>query len=902
MSIINFIKECGLIIVFQLVRFFVGLRYKIKVKGLENLEPLKGAVILPNHPAEIDPVFIILALWKKLRPRPLVVEHFYYLKGFRFFMDWVGARPFPNLDTGANKWKVKQLEKLFSNVIEDLKRGENFLVYPSGRLKLTGQEVIGGASFVPKLIQEYPEVNIVLVRTSGLWGSRFSRAITGKVPDFGSTLLEGFKILLKNGIFFTPRREVIIEVEAVSADFPKTGTRMEINRYLETWYNKKGIEPRILISDKFWTRSIPKITALEKNAEEGVKIPPEMEKEILAEIASLTKRPEETIEKNMHFSFDLGLDSLDAAQLYIFLDEKYGISNLVPGQLQTVEDVMKAAAGYKKEQNNDHANKKTIKWPQEKNRCSPEQPWGETIAEAFLHSCQRMGNTTACADNLSLALSYKKLKQAALILSMQFRKLPGAHIGVLLPSSVGANVVVLGILLAKKIPVMLNWTTGVRALNHAVHMTDLKSVISSQRFLSRLENADLGDVEEKLLYLEEIREQISLKDKIKGFLLSKKKSAVLLSKLKLDQIKSQDTAVIIFTSGTEALPKGVPLSHQNLLSNLKSAFQCVAFKRHDILYGVLPPFHSFGFSVTGIFPLLSGIKVIYGPDPTDSHGMVSDIAHWNPTLLVCAPSFIRSLFRVAKPESLSSLRLIVSGAEKAPQELFDAVANLGKDKIMIEGYGITECSPIVTLNRPNKPHRGVGLPLPGISLKTIDIQTQNPLPQGEEGEICVSGPSIFPGYLSGTPNPFIEFEGKKWYRSGDYGSIDQDGYLLLSGRLKRFVKIGGEMISLGGVEEELIKAAKTKGWVQGVEEPYFAVSAKEKGNEKPQIVLYTTVEIEKEVINTFLNESGFGRLTRIGEVCLVDVIPVTGTGKIHHRVLDEKYGNKSGIQLGLKDA
>lgn len=886
MSIFNLIKKVGLFVVFQIVGFLVSLRYRIKVKGLENIPSLKGAILLPNHPAEIDPVLVILALWKKFHCRPLVVEHFYYLKGFKFFMDWVGALPLPNLDTATNKWKVKQIEKLFDRVVDELKAGNNFLIYPAGRLKLTGQEVVGGASFVPNLLQTYPEVNVVLVRTSGLWGSRFSRAITGKVPNFGATLLEGVKILLRNGIFFAPRREVVIEVKQAPKDFPVHGARMEINRYLEAWYNEKGPEPRILISDKFWTRSVPKVVRSEKNQKgDELPIPPEIESEVLGQIASMTKRAPETIQREMNFSFDLGLDSLDVAQLYVFLDEKYDVVNLPHGQLQTVEDVMRAAVGFKREVRDE---RKGERWPKDIARPSPVQPWGNTIAEAFLHNCDRMGKSIACADNLTGALSYKRLKQAALILSLKMAKLPGDHIGVLLPSSNAAYLTIMSILLAKKVPVMLNWTTGVRSLNHAAEISQLKTVISSRRFLDKLDGGEFGDVEEKFVYLEDVKNSITLKEKLYGLVLSWKKCGALLSKLKFDQIKPEDPAVIIFTSGTESLPKGVLLSHSNILSNHRSAMQCVDLKQEDVLYGVLPPFHSFGFAVTGLLPLLSGLKVCFAPDPTDSHGMANDIAHWKPTMFICAPGFVKALLRVASQDQLASLQLIVLGAEKVADELVQELQALDKRKKVIEGYGITECSPIVTLNRPELPRKGVGQPIPGISLMTIHYETGEVLGEGQEGEICIAGPSVFNGYLEGKKDPFILHQGKKWYRSGDRGFIDQDGYLILSGRLKRFVKIGGEMVSLVSIEEELIKLAKAKCWIDDtIEGPYLAVSSKEGLEGRPQIILYATFDVNREDVNAALIESGFGRLAKVGEVKKVGEIPLTGAGKTHHRLLDE---------------
>jgi long-chain-fatty-acid--[acyl-carrier-protein] ligase len=889
MTIFKHIKEAGLRIAILLVRILFSLRYRIKVKGLDKICAKKGALILPNHPAEIDPVIIIMVLWKKLRPHPLVVEHFFYLKGFRFVMEWVGALPFPNMEVAANKWKVRQLEKQFIRIVEALKKGENFLIYPAGKLKRTDLEVLGGSSFVPNLLHAAPQTELILVRTSGLWGSRFSRVVTGKTPDFSGTLWEGIKIILKNGIFFTPRREVVLEIEEAPSNFPKRGTRLEINRFLEAWYNEKGPEPVTFVSDYFWKYQIPR-RAVRSKAEEGAFIvPPEREKEVIEEIAALSKHSSDKIQRELDLATDLGLDSLDIAQIYAFLDEKYDIANLPQGQLQTVEDVLRAASGV--EQEVEVEKKREEKWPQEASRPEPSLPWGNTLMEAFLHSCQRMGNLTACADSMSGILSYKRLKQAALILSKKIKEMPGDHIGILLPASVAANLLIFATLLAKKTPVMLNWTVGVRALNHAVEIAQLQTVVSSRRFLNRLDNGDLGNVDDLLCFLEDLRDKITLRDKLSGLFLSWKSCSALLMRLGLDQIKSEAPAVIIFTSGTESLPKGVPLSHQNILSNQRAALQCVSFTARDTLFGVLPPFHSFGFTVTGILPLLAGLRVCYSPDPTDSHGIAHEIEHWKPTLFCCAPGFIKALLRVAKEEQLSSLNLIVTGAEKAPPELLEGIRALGPNKIVLEGYGITECSPIVTLERPGTPHKGVGQPLPGVQLLVIDRVTGTPLPQGEEGEVCISGPTVFSGYLGGKPDPFIEYEGKKWYRSGDCGFLDADGTLILSGRLKRFVKVGGEMLSLGGMEEELIRLAREKKWVALDQEgPYLAVSAKEKESDRPQVILYTTFEVDRDQVNAALKESGHGRIAKIATVQRVQEIPLTGTGKIHHRLLDETYG------------
>ncbi|NGX45958.1 MAG: Bifunctional protein Aas [Chlamydiae bacterium] len=881
----NWLATLALYTIYWIARFVLSLRYSIRVEGLKEINE-KGILFLPNHPAEMDPVIVILLLWPKFRMRPLAVEHFYYQKGIRFFMDLVRTLPLPTMEIG-NMWKARRVEKLKALISEKLKEGDSFLVYPSGKLKSTSDEKIGGASLAHDLVRECPDLPVALIRTTGLWGSSFSRALTGSSPDFGQTLWKGVKTVLKNGIFFTPRRKVRVEIAMAPKDFPRQEERIVFNKYLEKWFNERP-DPLKLVSYAFWKEELAVVHASEelKATEELVEVPKEVKQCMLEQISKLTKFPVEKLELHLNLSHDLGLDSLDVSQINVFLEEQFDAEGIVPGSIQTVQDALQAAAGARKEfERAPTPHKKWTKWPKESARPGPLIPEeAATLPEAFLRTCDRMGNHIACTDRLTPLLSYKKIKRSMLVLSKVIKAMPGDRIGVMLPSSVAAYVTIGAIWLSGKVPVMLNWTAGPRNLEHAAELCELKAVISSFRFLSRLDDGDLGKVDDMLVLLEEVRYGLTLGMKLKALFWSFFGAKRLMKKWKLTQ-KPDDTAIIIFTSGTETLPKGVPLTHRNVLSNQRAALECVHFGCKDLLYGVLPPFHSFGFSVTGILPLIAGIKVCYAPDPTDARALIADIEHWHPTLFCCAPSFALAMMRIARKGQLSSLRLFVTGAEKAPEELFKRVRAIGPKVEQLEGYGISECSPCVTLDREGEPHRGVGKPLPGIELCTINPETGELLKRGEEGEICIKGPSIFGGYLGGIKNPFIEIEGSRWYRSGDRGYIDEEGYLIWTGRLTRFVKIGGEMISLGGIEKELIE------WATAHNLPHegapLAVVSSGRESEKPEIILFITFEVTRQEINGFLKETGHGRLVKISEVRVVPEIPLTGAGKTHYRQLEE---------------
>lgn len=877
-----------------LISFLLSLRYRIRVKGLEsiNAETLprsKGILFLANHPAEIDPCILLRALWHRFSPHPIAIEYLFHLPVVGYLLNFVGGLPIPSFDISSNSYKRKQMEKSYSRLYDLLNQKENVLIYPAGGLKTHAEESIGGASGVHTILQQVPDINIVLVRTTGLWGSSFSKALTGKTPDLFKAFLKGFKILLKNLIFFTPRRDVLIECTPAPADFPWKGTRREINHYLENWYNAKGPEPLKLVSYSRWSAEYPEVHKAPLPEEVSLdEIPQEIKEKVFEAIAELADTTSAAIQPDQHLSTDLGLDSLDTAQLVVFLKDEFGVNGINSTDLITVRSVCAFAAKIKKIRKEDEEEEPAFVWL-EKDRPRPFYPEGKTIPEVFLNTYDRFKGYLACADALSGEVSYRKLKFAILLLAEEIRKLPGDHIGILMPATVGVNILILATIFARKVPVMINWTLGDRNLASVLEQSKIQVTLSSWIFVDRLDNIEMDGIDEQLLFLEELRRKISLFSYLKTFIRSRKKNTSLLKMLKLDTLHEEDPAVILFTSGTENVPKGVPLSHKNLIENQRGAYQMVEFQDEDILLGVLPPFHSFGFSVTGILPLLTGIRAAYSPNPTDGRRMAQAIQKWGITLFCIAPTFLKNLLRVAKDEQLKSLRLVVTGAEKTPQEVFERVSELNPSASVKEGYGITECAPILTLNPPARPSFGVGLPIPGVELLVVHPETHLPLSQGEKGLILARGPNIFRGYLdSKIASPFLDVQGKQWYQTGDLGYLNEEGYLTLSGRLKRFIKIGGEMVSLAAVEEALTQAAKQKGWKVDPERPYLAVCAREDEGKKSEMHLFITIPLTVEEANQILKESGMSNLIRLRSVKQIPFIPLLGTGKIDYRSLSTR--------------
>ncbi|MBI5272795.1 MAG: AMP-binding protein [Chlamydiia bacterium] len=877
----------------------LSLRYKVRVEGLgllKSLSPKDGLLFLPNHPAHMDPLLLFVLLWPKYRMKPLVVEYIYRTPILKPLMHLVRAVSIPNFDTSVNQIKIQKAEAAVRKIADELKQGSRFVLYPAGRLKNSGKEVIGGASGVHAIVQECPEVTVILVRTSGLWGSSFSRALLGRVPDLSATVWHGIKVLFKNGLFFCPRREITITFALPGKDLPRNASRLAFNRYLEQWYNRYpdeggrivDTEPLRLVSYSFFRKDVPQPfqpqPTLQKKALEESEISNETRTQVYAEIRRILDHPGIEISPEMNLATDLGMDSLNIAELISFITKTYRVAQLHPEDIDTVGSALEVAEGARGSERPSQLTGAAC-WPHESFRKPPQLSSGATIPEAFLSVCSRLGGYAACGDDLVGVLSYKKMKRAALIVALHFRTLPDTRVGIMLPASVGAYLLILALLFAGKVPVMLNWTLGSKYLDEMTRMADIKTVISSWRFLERLANADFGSLAGKIQLLEDLKSSLSLKHKLAGAFLAVCPNAFVLKKLQY-RAQSADPAVILFTSGTEASPKGVPLSHDNILMNQRAAMQCINLTKDDVLFGGLPPFHSFGFSVTGLFPLLAGIRASFYPDPTDGFALAEGIERWQATIFCSPPSFLKGLFAAAREEQLKTVRMFVTGAEKTPQELYARVKNLHTDAQLIEGYGITECAPILSLTRFDAPPKGVGQLIPGIELCTIHPETQKLLAEGQEGEICVRGPNVFSGYLGSSQTPFIEMQGKQWYRTGDIGYLDPEGNLILSGRLKRFVKLGGEMISLSAIEESLAAALTISGRISA-DAPSLALCADERVEGRPQIILFSTVPLDREEIHQILKEAGFSRLIKISVVKKVNEIPLMGTGKTNYRQLQE---------------
>jgi acyl-[acyl-carrier-protein]-phospholipid O-acyltransferase/long-chain-fatty-acid--[acyl-carrier-protein] ligase len=394
-------------------------------------------------------------------------------------------------------------------------------------------------------------------------------------------------------------------------------------------------------------------------------------------------------------------------------------------------------------------------------------------------------------------LTYGRSLVAALILSRKLRRYRDTYIGIMVPTSAGCALAILATLFAGKVPVMINYSTGAETnARFAQQRCGFRRIITSRALLEKI-NCQKVD---GMVFLEDILGAVSIVDKVAAASRAAMPTAVLLKSVYGGV--EDDTAVILFTSGSEKMPKGVELSHRNIASNVTTAAERFELGSDDVMMSVLPLFHVFGQSINLWLPLVLGMtNVTYG-NPLEFKNVARIIKEEQPTMLVGTPFFLAGYLKQSGTGYFSSLRLVVAGADKVPDWLRSAFSEQ-QDIQLLEGYGATETSPVISVNIPGENRPGsVGRPLPGVQVRIVGVDSGAELPIGREGKILVKGDLVMKGYFDDLEETSLRVE-DGWYETGDMGLIDEDGYLWHKGRLKRFVKIGGEMVSLVLVESVL---------------------------------------------------------------------------------------------------
>lgn len=465
------------------------------------------------------------------------------------------------------------------------------------------------------------------------------------------------------------------------------------------------------------------------------------------------------------------------------------------------------------------------------------------------------------------------------------------YVGVLLPPSVAGAAVNGALALDRRISVNLNYTTSNDVMNYCIKKCGIQSVLTSRRFMEKFD----WKLECNVVYLEDLADKPTLWDKVSGFLTAFVCPSWLMDRFYgLSKIGANDTMTVIFTSGSTGVPKGVQLTHANISSNVQAIQQMIHLNRSDVIIGILPFFHSFGYTVT-LWTLFGiDVKSAYHFSPLEPKVIGNLTKKHNGTVLLSTPTFLRSYMRRVDKEAFASLQIVVAGAEKLPIDLCEEFEEKFGVR-PVEGYGATELSPLVSVNIPparsidnfqiDRKEGTVGRPIPNVAAKIIDLDTGEEKGVDEPGMLYITGPNVMRGYLD-MPDETGEVLREGWYKTGDVALIDEDGFLKITGRISRFSKIGGEMIPHLRIEEAIESVI---GPHESDELAIAVTSVDHPSKGERIVVVHTTLNLSTDEIRQRLKQDGLPNLfiPASESFIQVDKIPILGTGKLDLRELKE---------------
>lgn len=510
----------------------------------------------------------------------------------------------------------------------------------------------------------------------------------------------------------------------------------------------------------------------------------------------------------------------------------------------------------------------------------------EHLGRVCLRSLKRGPFTTAIIDGLDHSqLSRGRLLGAATALARHLRKhCTASRIGVVLPPGKGGVVANLAVVLAGKVPVNLNFTSARESIASAQQQAGLTTIITARAMAKRLEDFPWTP---DVIFLDELLPGMKPAILCWWMVCLLTPARLLAALLHVPKIGDRAEAVLLFTSGSSGAPKGVPLSHRNLLSNVSQFSVLLSSRAEELIVASLPFFHSFGCTVTLWYPLIQGVKTVTYPNPLEAAKIAALVEKYRATVLFATPTFLRAYLRKAEQPQLTSLRLVITGAEKLPGDIAAAFEErFGKP--VYEGYGLTETSPVISVNLPDPTPRvagesvqpasrpgSTGKMAPGIAAEIRDPETEGKLTLHDTGMLWVRGPNIFDGYLD-DPERSTEVLRNGWFKTGDLGRFDEDGFLFIEGRLSRFSKIGGEMVPHEMIEQKVLSALR----LDANAERLIAIMGVPDAAKGEAIVLLSSIEIDAQQLRSALRDAAVPNLWVPRTIRRVEQIPVLASGKL----------------------
>ena len=643
----------------------VRLRYRVELRGLDEIirkHGRKGLLFCPNHPALIDPLIMTTMLWRRFHPRALVIEKQVKEPPLKYI--WKRIRLLPLPDIGATGLRGHdQLKEMIERCVQALQAGDNLLFYPAGRIYRSSHESLRGNGGLAAILQEYPEAKLVLVRTTGLWGSDFGRAKGYQTP-FGKTMLAHLKHVLCCGIFFMPRRKVTIEFFERPDDLPAPDDKRALNRYLEDFYNQahrqntyvpytRGEEPTRLLPEAEWY-NVP---------EDVSQVPDDIRTRVKARLHELTGK--RFIRDTDTLVTDLALSDDKIHALYTWLQHEFPHPLPALPKLRTVASLMIAAAGIPGEEPFAPI---PPAWFRKVKKMKTSR--AKTVPIAFLHAAKRHSGFPMCADQESGVFNGRRMIEQVLAFRSIVNRLPGKHIALMLPPSAKALVTYLACAFAGKIPVMLNWSMKNAEMKACLDDTHIHHVLTLDKFAAALkeQGVDFSGIAQKFVDVDSLLAEISPARRAWARIASHFGGIV----VRFRALAVSSTAAIYYVPAPDGgQPHQVTLKQQSVIQDIRDVLEKVQVTTNGCVLAMQPLFQLNGLLTNLFLPCISNLRVVYHPNPDDAQMIARIIAGYAVTHLAGAPAYINSILKAGSREQLHTLQTVVCNAETCPPALVE---------------------------------------------------------------------------------------------------------------------------------------------------------------------------------------------------------------------------------------
>jgi long-chain-fatty-acid--[acyl-carrier-protein] ligase len=920
------------------------LRYPLVTPGLDAIKA-KGTqhiAFLAEHSGPFDPVLMARALSRDFHPRPIMDEEQVLtpLIGplVRLFAGDMSALLLPSPKEIGGVTNTALTLGVIQEAAAALRRGDNLYLYPSGRLKRSANELIGNTTIVKRLLELYPEMRIVLVRQRNYWGSSASYGSvdasevegmnTGKIIARG--LKQGILATLGNGLVLAPLlmpKRTIRLVFSEPDNFPRHGTADEINEFMERYF--RGVddndpEVRTHVPYYFWQGTKPVVlppndhgpssSELADGLGDVPPVDPAIAKTVLAILKREAQRSEEL---PLSSSLDQLLDSTSLVSFRMEIEAEFKIIIPEDTYFKTTYEVAAYVDRIKsgREVVDDKPYVPSEGWRNNpsSDRIVTQLP-GATIPEKAFQQYLRTPDKVIAEDRLRGALTYKDLWVRSLAVAPVIEAMPGDKVALLVPASSGGPVLYLASHLAGKVPVPIPFTLKPESITEAIESLrgtlttpGLEKIVTSRaavKIFSRM--YDLSPYMHRFVYLEDYQRTIKLNG-LKAMLRLKRDPDSVLA-----QTRRTTDAVILFTSGSSGTPKAVPLTHENVFTNLDDIMSEAKIREDARLLISLPPFHSFGHLFQAL-SLVYGVPAIYHSNPQDFSEIAKLMKGYGVTAIAGMPLHMESVAR--KLDGVfDRMTLVVLGGASAKPDQFALLQHIFPKADIAEGYGTTETSPVISFNFPGMTRQGtVGKVVRSLEYKLVDPTTLKPVAVGDEGLLVVRGPTVMRGYLNTNADPFIEIDGVRWYDTGDimrelptlFPGTRND--LQFVGRAGRMIKISGEKVYKDELENtfraffEERRPRNEDGTLHAGD--LFVIESK-KADDSP-LVLFSMVSVTIDEIQLLARSLNLPGVSRISEVRIVPEIPALGVGKTEYKYFQqllEKEGQQQAVENNLSTA